>query len=209
MTPTTNDGKPSPEVNNAPSSSSEETPQNPVDSLFSLIEPWCAAGGLQKLQGMLQENRGLAAEANQLRVAYNENIRALGALENTRQIEQKQRQDTERARQDAVKRLEQEKGVSQGLRDGIGKLEEQVKGSIATSKSLQLQIMKLTNSEKAKASELENASTARAELERDLRINQEQLASKTTDLVEVRRNLETIRSFIIVLGNITDKETAV
>ena len=208
MTPTVDDGKPSPKVNNALSSLSKEAPQNPVDSLFSIIEPWCAAGGLQKLQGMIQKNRELMAEVNQLRVAYNENIRALGTLENSRQIEQKQRQDTDRARQDAVTRLEQERKASQGLRDSIGKLEEQVKGSIARSKSLELDVIKLTNSEKAKASELDEASKAATELKRDLQTKQEQLASKTTDLVQVQRSLETIHSFIVVLGNVSDEETA-
>jgi flagellar biosynthesis GTPase FlhF len=196
--------KPPPEPNNV--SPPSKGPENPVGSLLSLINKYCAAGDFSRLEAMCQENKELNAKINQLESAYDQNIQALTRSENKWQSEHSRCEEADRARADALKHLKQERDGSQGLRDQVRHMEEKVKTAIATSKSWESQTMELTNSEKAKTTDLKNVQKAMTKVEGELRLRKEELASKTTELARVQENLKVIRSFVIDLQSLADKE---
>ncbi|KAH6952332.1 hypothetical protein BKA56DRAFT_505358 [Ilyonectria sp. MPI-CAGE-AT-0026] len=195
--------KPPPEPNNV--SPPSEGPENPVHSLLSLIKEFCAGGDFSRLKAMCQENKELSAKINQLESAYDQNIQALTRSENKWQSEHRRYEEADRVRADALEHLKQERDVSQGLRDRVRHMEEKVKTAIATSKSWESQTMELTNSEKAKTTDLKNAQQAITKVEGELQLRKEELASKTTELARVQDNFKVIRSFVIDLQSLADK----
>ena len=156
---------------------------------------------------MCQENTSLKNNIKELQTAYEQNIKALIRSDNQWQSEHNKLKEVDRARDDAVKQLKDERQASQALKDRVRNMEEHVKTVTATSKKWESRAIDLENEEKAKATDLDNAKKEKERLEGELRSTQKQLKSKTTELGQVRDKFKVIRSFVVELESLAEKET--
>ncbi|RSL39892.1 hypothetical protein CEP54_016236 [Fusarium duplospermum] len=196
---------PKPNNTSPPSKGSED----PVDSFFSFVGEYCAGDEFKRLKGMCQENTGLKKNINELQTAYEQNIKALTRSDNKWQSEHNKLKEVDSARDDAVKQLKDERQASQALKDRVRNMEEHVKTVTATSKSWESRAVELGNKEKAKATHLENAQKEKERLEEELKSTQKQLKSKTSELGQVQDKFKLIRSFVVELESLVEKETEV
>lgn len=180
--------------------------EDPVDSFFSFVEEYCAGDEFKRLKEMCQENTRLKKKLNDLQIAYNQNIDALTRSGNKWQSEHDKLNDVCRAKDDAIKQLKDERQASQALKDQVRNMEEHVKTVTATSKNWESRAIDLDNKEKAKATRLEHAQKEKERLEEELKSIQEQLESKTTELGQVQDKFKVIRSFVVELENLAEKE---
>lgn len=181
--------------------------EDPVDGFFSFVEESCAGNEFKRLKGMCQENTSLKNNIKELQTAYEQNIKALTRSDNQWQSEHNKLKEVDRARDDAVKQLKDERQASQALKDRVRNIEEHVKTVTATSKKWESRAINLENKEKAKATDLDNAKKEKERLEGELRSTQKQLKSKTTELGQVRDKFKVIRSFVVELESLAEKET--
>lgn len=201
MPPTTVNSPPKPNNVSSPSNS----PEDPVEDFFLLINEYCGQDGFRRLKWLSQENKDLRATRDKLSTAYDQNIQALTRAENKWQSEHGKREETIRAKQVAEKHLEDEKARSQKLNNQVQALEKEVKRAIATTKAKEVEIGKLINTEKSQADDLEKAERERTKLDGELQSKRNQLTSKTTELDRVQEDLKVIQSFVIDLVSLADK----
>ncbi|KAL6405718.1 uncharacterized protein AUP68_10855 [Ilyonectria robusta] len=205
MPPTTVNSPPKPNNVSSPSNS----PEDPVEDFFLLINEYCGQDGFRRLKWLSQENKDLRATRDKLSTAYDQNIQALTRAENKWQSEHGKREETIRAKQVAEKHLEDEKARSQKLNNQVQALEKEVKRAIATTKAKEVEIGKLINTEKSQADDLEKAERERTKLDGELQSKRNQLTSKTTELDRVQEDLKVIQSFVIDLVSLADKRVII
>ncbi|RTE68170.1 hypothetical protein BHE90_017453, partial [Fusarium euwallaceae] len=183
--------------------------EDPVNGFFSFIQKYCAGDEFKRLEGICQENTSLKNDIKELQTAYEQNLKALARSDNKWQSEHNKLKEVDRARDNAVKQLKDERQASQALRDQVRNMEEHVKTVTATSKNWESQAIDLDNKEKANATRLKHAQKEKERLEEELKSIQKQLKSKTTELGQVQDQFKVIRSFVVELGNLTEKETEI
>ncbi|RTE70775.1 hypothetical protein BHE90_014830, partial [Fusarium euwallaceae] len=182
---------------------------DPVNGFFSFVQKYYAGDEFKRLEGICQENTNLKNDIKGLQTAYEQNLKTLTRSDNKWQSEHDKLKEIDRARDDAVKQLKDERQASQALKDRVRNMEEHVKTVTATSKNWESQAIDLENKEKANATRLEHARKEKKRLEDELESIQEQLESKTTELGQVQDKFKVIRSFVVELGNLTEKETEI
>jgi chromosome segregation ATPase len=183
-----------------------EQVRDTVDDFFAFIQEYCTGEGFKRLKEICLENKDLKERVKSLEIAYHENISALTKSDNRCRSEHERYEDANRAKEDALKRLNNEEEATKNLNARVGELEDNVKTLTTTSKSWEKQTMDSTTREEVKAAELKKAGEDMEKLQDSLKNIQKELHSRTTKLDEVQDHVRVVSSFSIQLDRLSNKK---
>ncbi|KAM3449802.1 hypothetical protein NHJ6243_009914 [Beauveria neobassiana] len=200
-------------------SSTPPTGEDSFNELFNILRPFFEGEHGQNLRTILEGNKTLTEEVNDLRTAYKTNLQALAQQQIAWDAERARLQkelESERARfeqslsekQDADAKLNAERYNTDNLRQQIRNNEKNIKSLIDARKLVEGDATKLRGEKDVLLVQLESTGKKNNALQEELEKKKWQYDANASILTDAKESLATVRSFLVPLHGLDDATRA-